>query len=38
MPHVDWPTLWANLSHFGALDSATQRGTMHQRRFRPILL
>jgi uncharacterized membrane protein YcaP (DUF421 family) len=38
MPHVDWPTLWANLSHFGAPDSATHPVSLLEKVVRPIIV
>jgi uncharacterized membrane protein YcaP (DUF421 family) len=38
MPHVDWPTLWANLSQFGAPDSATHPVSVLEKIVRPVVV
>ncbi|HUR96212.1 MAG TPA: YetF domain-containing protein [Gemmatimonadales bacterium] len=38
MPHVDWPTLWTNLMHFGAFDSATHPISLLEKVVRPIIV
>jgi uncharacterized membrane protein YcaP (DUF421 family) len=36
MPHVDWPSLWANLIHLGAFDSATHPVSIIEKIVRPV--
>lgn len=38
MPHLDWPTLWFNLVHFGAPDSATHPVSLAEKIVRPVLV
>lgn len=38
MPHVDWPSLWANLVHFGAFDSATHPVSLLEKVVRPVVV
>lgn len=38
MPHVDWPTLWSNLIHFGAPDSATHPVSLLEKVVRPVVV
>jgi uncharacterized membrane protein YcaP (DUF421 family) len=38
MPHVDWPTLWTNLVHFGAFDSATHPVSLLEKIVRPVVV
>jgi uncharacterized membrane protein YcaP (DUF421 family) len=38
MPHVDWPTLWTNLTHFGVFDTATHPVSLLEKVARPILV
>ena len=38
MPHVDWPSLWANLTHFGAFDSATHPVSILEKIVRPVVV
>jgi uncharacterized membrane protein YcaP (DUF421 family) len=38
MPHVDWPTLWSNLTHFGAPDSATHPVSLVEKVVRPVVV
>ena len=38
MPHLDWPTLWFNLTHFGAPDSATHPVSLLEKVARPVLV
>jgi uncharacterized membrane protein YcaP (DUF421 family) len=38
MPHLDWPTLWFNLAHFGAPDSATHPVSLAEKVVRPVLV
>jgi uncharacterized membrane protein YcaP (DUF421 family) len=36
MPHVDWPSLWANLIHLGTPDSATHPVSVIEKIVRPV--
>jgi uncharacterized membrane protein YcaP (DUF421 family) len=36
MPHVDWPSLWANLIHFGTPDSTTHPVSLIEKIVRPV--
>ncbi len=38
MPHVDWPTLWANLTHLGMLDDATHPVSVAEKIVRPVVV
>jgi uncharacterized membrane protein YcaP (DUF421 family) len=38
MPHVDWPTLWSNLTQFGAPDSATHPVSLVEKVVRPVVV
>jgi len=38
MPHIDWPTLWANLTHFGAFDSVTHPVSLAEKVVRPVVV
>ena len=38
MPHIDWPTLWANLTHLGAFDSVTHPITLVEKVVRPVVV
>jgi uncharacterized membrane protein YcaP (DUF421 family) len=38
MPHFDWSTLWANLSHLGVLDDATHPVTVVEKIVRPVVV
>jgi len=38
MPHVDWPSLWANLMHLGAPDSATHPVSVIEKIVRPVVV
>jgi uncharacterized membrane protein YcaP (DUF421 family) len=38
MPHVDWPTLWSNLVHFGAPDSANHPVSLLEKLVRPVVV
>jgi uncharacterized membrane protein YcaP (DUF421 family) len=38
MPHVDWPTLWTNLVHFGVFDSATHPVSLLEKIVRPVVV
>ena len=38
MPHVDWPTLWSNLTHFGAPDSANHPVSLVEKLVRPVVV
>ena len=38
MPHLDWPTLWTNLLHFGAPDSATHPVSLVEKVARPVVV
>ncbi|HET6579594.1 MAG TPA: YetF domain-containing protein [Gemmatimonadales bacterium] len=38
MPQVDWPALWANLIHFGVLDSATHPVSLLEKVVRPVVV
>jgi uncharacterized membrane protein YcaP (DUF421 family) len=38
MPHVDWPTLWTNLVHFGTFDSATHPVSLLEKIVRPVVV
>ena len=38
MPHVDWPSLWANLTHLGAFDSATHPVSIIEKIVRPMVV
>jgi uncharacterized membrane protein YcaP (DUF421 family) len=36
MPHVDWPSLWANLTHLGAFDPVTHPVSVIEKIVRPM--
>ena len=36
MPHIDWPSVWANLIHLGAPDSATHPVSVIEKIIRPV--
>ena len=38
MPHVDWPTLWTNLTQFGAFDSLTHPVSLLEKVLRPVVV
>lgn len=38
MPHVDWPTLWANLIHFGAPSSDLHPVSLAEKLVRPVVV
>ena len=38
MPHFDWPTLWFNLVHFGAPDTATHPVSLLEKVVRPVMV
>jgi uncharacterized membrane protein YcaP (DUF421 family) len=38
MPHVDWPALWANLTHLGMLDDATHPVSVVEKILRPMVI
>ncbi len=38
MPHVDWPSLWANLFHLGAPSSDTHPVTLLEKVARPVVV
>jgi uncharacterized membrane protein YcaP (DUF421 family) len=38
MPHADWSTLWSNLVHFGAPDSATHPVSLAEKIVRPVVV
>jgi uncharacterized membrane protein YcaP (DUF421 family) len=38
MPHLDWPTLWYNLAHFGAPNSDTYPVSLVEKIVRPVLV
>ena len=38
MPNFDWPTLWFNLVHFGAPDSATHPVSLLEKVVRPVMV
>jgi uncharacterized membrane protein YcaP (DUF421 family) len=38
MPHVDWPSFWANLTHLGAFDSETNPVSLLEKVVRPVVV
>ena len=38
MPHIDWPALWANLTHLGMLDDPTHPVSIAEKVVRPVLV
>jgi uncharacterized membrane protein YcaP (DUF421 family) len=38
MPHIDWPALWANLTHLGMLDDPTHPVSIVEKVVRPVLV
>ena len=38
MPHIDWPALWANLTHLGMLDDPTHPVSVAEKVVRPVLV
>ena len=38
MPYIDWPTLWANLTHLGVFDSVTHPITLAEKVLRPVVV
>jgi uncharacterized membrane protein YcaP (DUF421 family) len=38
MPHIDWPSLWANLIHLGAFDSASHPVSIIEKIVRPVVV
>jgi len=38
MPHIDWSSLWFNLAHFGAPDSATHPVSLAEKVLRPAIV
>jgi uncharacterized membrane protein YcaP (DUF421 family) len=38
MPHVDWPSFWANLIHLGAFDSETHPVSLLEKVVRPVVV
>jgi uncharacterized membrane protein YcaP (DUF421 family) len=38
MPHIDWPALWANLTHLGMLDDPTHPVSVVEKVLRPVLV
>jgi uncharacterized membrane protein YcaP (DUF421 family) len=38
MPHFDWPSLWANLTHLGMLDDPTHPVSIAEKVLRPVLV
>ncbi len=38
MPHIDWPALWANLTHLGMLDDPTHPVSIAEKIVRPVLV
>jgi uncharacterized membrane protein YcaP (DUF421 family) len=38
MPHIDWPALWANLTHLGMLDDPTHPVSVLEKVVRPVLV
>ena len=38
MPHIDWPALWANLTHLGMLDDPMHPVSIAEKVVRPVLV
>ena len=38
MPHLDWPALWANLTHLGMLDDPTHPVSIAEKVVRPVVV